>query len=67
MGGIDWIDLAQDRNRWRAFVNAVMYLWLPYNAENFLSSLGHISFSGRTLLVDLVKLVKSFSDARKET
>jgi hypothetical protein len=22
--GIDWSDLAQDRNRWRAFMNAVM-------------------------------------------
>jgi hypothetical protein len=23
-GGIDWIDLAQDRDRWRMLVNAVM-------------------------------------------
>jgi hypothetical protein len=28
-GGMDWIDLAQDRNRWRALVNAVMDLWVP--------------------------------------
>ena len=28
-GGIDWIDLAQDRDRWRALVNAVMNLWFP--------------------------------------
>jgi hypothetical protein len=25
-GGIDWIDLAQDRDRWRTLVNAVMNL-----------------------------------------
>jgi hypothetical protein len=25
-GGIEWIDVAQDRDRWRAIVNAVMNL-----------------------------------------
>jgi hypothetical protein len=28
-GGVDWIGLAEDRNRWRALVNAVMNLWVP--------------------------------------
>ena len=27
--GMDWIQLAQDRNRRRALVNAVMKLWVP--------------------------------------
>jgi hypothetical protein len=29
MGGADWIDLAQDRERWWALVNAVMNLQVP--------------------------------------
>jgi hypothetical protein len=27
--GIDWIDLAQDRNQWRALVNTVMNVRVP--------------------------------------
>jgi hypothetical protein len=29
MEGVDWIDLAQDRERWGALVNAVMNLQVP--------------------------------------
>jgi hypothetical protein len=28
-GDVDWIDLAHDRNRWRALVNSVLNLRVP--------------------------------------
>jgi hypothetical protein len=37
-GGIDWIDLTQNRDLWRALVNTVMNLRVPQNAGKFLSS-----------------------------
>ena len=29
MGGIEWIDLVQDRDRWRVIVNVAMNLRVP--------------------------------------
>ena len=35
--GMDWIDVAQDRYRWRRLVTVVMNLRVQQNSENFLS------------------------------
>ena len=48
-GNVDWIGLAQDRDRWRTLVSVVMNLRVPWNAGNFLTSCKTVSFSRRTL------------------
>jgi len=34
-GDMDWIDLAQDRDRWRALMKGVQNLRVPQNVGNF--------------------------------
>ena len=48
-GYMDWIGLAQDRDRWRTLVSAVMNFLVLWNAGNFLTSCKPVSCSRRTL------------------
>jgi hypothetical protein len=36
-GDMDWINLAQDRDRWRDLVNVAMNFQVPENAGNFIT------------------------------
>jgi len=48
-GYMNWTGLAQDRDRWRTLVSAVMNLRVSGNAGNFLTNCKPVSFSRRTL------------------
>jgi hypothetical protein len=57
--GMDWIDLAQDMDQWRALVNTAMNLRVPSNAGRFLSNCTIGAFSRRAQLHGRVTLCSS--------
>jgi hypothetical protein len=47
-GGMNWIDLAQDRDHWKAIVNVLMNLRISYNFVKFLSGCKTCGFSKKS-------------------
>jgi hypothetical protein len=50
--GVDWIDMAQDREQWVALVNTVLNLRVSYNGGKFLSGCAIGGFSIRAQLCE---------------
>jgi hypothetical protein len=48
--GMDWIDLAEDRDQWKALMNTIMNLRVPQNGGKFLSGSTIDNFSRRAQL-----------------
>ena len=59
-GYMDWIGLAQDRDRWRTLVSAVMNLRVQWNAGNFLTGCKPVSFPRRTLHLGVSKCLTTY-------
>jgi hypothetical protein len=58
--GMDSIDMAQDRDRWRAFLHTIMNIRVPKNAGDILSSCTTCGFSRRARLHEC--LIKNRAD-----
>jgi hypothetical protein len=57
---MDWIDLAQDWDQWKAVMNTEMNPLLPQNVEKFMSSCATGGFTRRTQLHAFSYLVMQF-------
>jgi hypothetical protein len=56
----EWIHLAYGKDHWRALVNMVMNLWVPWKVRNFLTTWVAIYFSRRTMLHEVSYHTKEF-------
>jgi hypothetical protein len=54
---LNWIDLAQDRDKWPALMNTVFSLRNPKNGENFVTSWEAISFSRRAMFHGITNII----------
>jgi hypothetical protein len=70
--GVDWIHLAQDRSKWRAIVDTVMNVRVPYKVGKFLTSKVTVSFLRRDLLhvelagdINLTQLTQNWFQSRR--
>jgi len=51
---VDWIDLAQHKDKWQAVLSSAMHNRVPLNGGNFLTSWGTISFSRKTPIPGII-------------
>jgi hypothetical protein len=59
-GDVDWIGLAQDRDRWRALANSVLNLRVPWNAGKLSSGLTSSGLSSSAQLHRVSELVSDY-------